>query len=133
MHHTTPHQLGLKSKLCLLPRQTGCILQPAVRNCPSSLLPPIGCQCHCITTHQVLSDWRAGPVSGRHCNGLEVDRSQHPALQGCIPTWPTTLVALTGYVEASTPGFPAAIAHADRLVAHMFSGAPHAVAAPLPI
>jgi hypothetical protein len=55
------------------------------------------------------------------------------SMQGCIPTWPTALVALTGYVETSTPGFPAAIAHADRLVAQMFSGASHSVAVPLPI
>ncbi len=62
--------------------------------------------------------------------------------QGCIPTWPTSLSGLTGYSEATTPGFAAAIAHADRLAAQMFSGAApppppqqqqqqHAVAAPL--
>lgn len=53
--------------------------------------------------------------------------------QGCIPTWPTTLAALTGFNEATTPGFAAAVAHADRLAAHMFSGASHTVAAPLSI
>jgi hypothetical protein len=65
--------------------------------------------------------------------GLKLNVSQRLAMQGCIPTWPTTLMALTGYVETSTPGFSAAIAHADRLVTHMFSGASHTVVVPLPI
>ena len=70
----------------------------------------------------------------QRCPGLAAHRIQCPSsMQGCIPTWPTALVALTGYVETSTPGFPAAIAHADRLVAQMFSGASHAVAVSLPI
>jgi len=39
--------------------------------------------------------------------------------QGCIPAWPTSLAAMTGYSEGSGPPLSAAIAFCDRLGAHL--------------
>lgn len=84
------------------------------------------CSMLCIFVSATAGAFVEGVLPKPNCL-LELHR------QGCIPTWPTTLAALTGFNEATTPGFAAAVAHADRLAAHMFSGASHTVAAPLSI
>lgn len=42
-------------------------------------------------------------------------------VQGSVPFWPSVLSQLTGYMEASSPAFASAIAHAGRLCSKLYT------------